>query len=40
MERIGRQVWAKHFRPRDISALALVLALSIALVVVVSFVLF
>ncbi|HYH11664.1 MAG TPA: hypothetical protein VD789_04835 [Thermomicrobiales bacterium] len=40
MERTGREMREKHFRPKDVSALALVLALAIAIVAIVSFVLF
>ena len=40
MERIDRKTWRKHFRPEDLSALALVLAITLAVVVVVSVVLF
>lgn len=40
MERIDEEMREKHFRPKDISALALVLAFAIAIVAIVSFVLF
>jgi hypothetical protein len=40
MERVGRKTWEKHFRQKDISALALVLAIALAVVAIVSLVLF
>lgn len=40
MQRISRATWERHFRQKDISALALVLALAIAIVAIVSLVLF
>lgn len=40
MERIDRRTWARHFRPRDRSALMLALFLALAVVVVLSVVLF
>lgn len=40
MERIDRKTWNRHFRPRDKSALMLVLAITIAIVAILSFVLF
>lgn len=40
MQRISRTSWERHFRQKDISALALVLAIAIAIVAIVSLVLF
>lgn len=40
MERFDRKSWRKHVRPQDISALMLVLAIALAVVAIVSLVLF
>ena len=40
MERIDRSSWRRHFRPQDLSAIALVLAIAISVVVIISLVLF
>lgn len=40
MERVDRKAWRKHFRPQDVSALMLVLAIALAVVAIVSLVLF